>query len=71
MSINDYYSDEKMYTLPKFRLTYTITSEDGVVEKVKEVSAKGVDKAKAIVYISEGAEGVPSSKIKFMKEEIV
>ena len=69
--MNDYYNSEKMHTLPKFRLTYTITSEDGVVEKVKVISAKGVDKAKAIVYISEGVEGVPSSRIKFMKEEIL
>lgn len=60
-----------MYALPKFKLTYTITSDNEVVEKVKVVSAKGVDKAKSIVYISEGVEGVTSSKIKFVKEEIV
>lgn len=60
-----------MNKLPKFKLTYTITSDNDVVEKVKIVSAKGVDKAKSIVYISEGVEGVPSSKIKFVKEEIV
>lgn len=65
--MNDYYSAEKMYTLPKFKLTYTITSEDGVVEKVKIVSAKGVDKAKSIVYISESVEGNTSGMIKFVK----
>lgn len=69
--MNDYYSAEKMYTLPKFKLTYTITSDNDVVEKVKVVSAKGIDKAKSIVYISESVEGIPSNKIKFIKEEIV
>jgi len=69
--MNDYYSAEKMYTLPKFKLTYTITSDNDVVEKVKIVSAKGIDKAKSIVYISEGVEGNTSGMIKFIKEEIV
>lgn len=69
--MNDYYSAENMNTLPKFRLTYTVTSDDEVVEKVKVVSAKGVDKAKSIVYISEGVEGNTSGMIKFVKEEIM
>lgn len=60
-----------MNILPKFKLTYTIMSDNDVVEKVKVVSAKGVDKAKSIVYISESVEGIPSNKIKFIKEEIV
>lgn len=61
--------DMKEATYPKLKILYKVRN----VEKETTISAKGVDKAKSLIYISESEsakkQGVLCGKIDFIKVE--